>query len=134
MIQVVLSVPEKQVCRVDAQALIVPADEGEMGIGQNHVDLVTRLQPGVLRVKSAQREDVYFISRGILRVSGNVVEVAVQYAEEARGIDLTRVNSSKKRALDRLKSRDGYVDFDRALGSLRRSFLRETAAKAVKAS
>ena len=46
--------------------VVVPAFEGEIGILQNHISIISFLKPGVLKILTKSEEDKYYIEDGIV--------------------------------------------------------------------
>ncbi len=103
--------------------VIAPGTVGELGVLPNHAPLVTSLQAGELRVKTADGEEPFFISGGFLEVKNDIVTVLADTAERGEEIDLERAEEARKRADERLRGED-TLDHVRAEASLRRSLIR----------
>ena len=97
--------------REDVDEVIAPGSLGELGILPHHAPLITALQPGELRVKTAGGEDDFFVSGGFLEVHSDQVTVLADAAERDSDIDLERAEAARQRARERL---DQATDADRA--------------------
>lgn len=64
---------EEQIFSGEVEFLIAPASEGEIGIHPHHIPLITKLNPGLIRIKLPEKAMhlVYVISGGFLEVQGN---------------------------------------------------------------
>lgn len=124
-IKVEIVTAERVVFSADVDVLIVPGVQGELGILPHHVQLMTLLQPGEVRVKQHGQEEVSMaISGGFLEVKPDRVIILAEAAERDTEIDLARAEEAKRRAEERLAHRTPDIDVDRAEASLRRSMVR----------
>ena len=77
-----------------AEFVVLPGEAGELGIMPGHTPLLTRIKPGVVRVKMQDgSEELVFVAGGMLEVQPNLVTVLPDTAlrgkelDEARGLD-----------------------------------------------
>jgi F-type H+-transporting ATPase subunit epsilon len=122
---------DRQVFSGDADMVIVPGSQGEMGILPNHAPLLSTLKFGVLRVRYQGREQIFTIAGGVIEVQPDLVTVMADAAENVLEIDVSRAEAAKRRAEDILKqgippNSDVYLKIESAL---RRSNLRLDAVK-----
>jgi F-type H+-transporting ATPase subunit epsilon len=122
---------DRQVFSGDADMVIVPGSQGEMGILPNHAPLLSTLKFGVLRVRYQGQEQVFTIAGGVIEVQPDLVTVMADAAENVLEIDVSRAEAAKRRAEDILKqglptNSDAYLKIESAL---RRSSLRLDAVK-----
>jgi len=115
----------------DADMIIVPGIEGEMGILPNHAPLLSTMKLGVLKVRYQGDEKDFTISGGVIEVQPDLVTVLADSAENVMEIDIARAEAAKKRAEELLAQgpgpdTDGYLSLEAAL---RRSNLRLEAAR-----
>lgn len=100
--QVAVVTGEREIYRGEADMVIAPGVEGEMGILPNHAALLTALKTGEMRIKLAGAEEDLFISGGFLEVYNNTVTVLADVAEHAEDIDNARAEEARHRAQARL--------------------------------
>jgi F-type H+-transporting ATPase subunit epsilon len=115
----------------EANMVIVPGIQGEMGILPNHAPLLSTLKFGILRVRYRGQEQVFTIAGGVIEVQPDVITVMADAAENVQEIDINRAEAAKKRAEEILKQGpppdyDTYLKIESAL---RRSNLRLSAVK-----
>ena len=60
--------PEKSILNTEANEVILPSYEGEMGILRDHIPLITFLRPGLIKVKN-ENEKNFFIEEGTVEFS-----------------------------------------------------------------
>jgi len=122
---------DRQVFSGDADMVIVPGIQGEMGILPNHAPLLSTLKFGILRVRYLGQEQIFTIAGGVIEVQPDLVTVMADAAENVQEIDINRAEAAKRRAEEILKQgpppdRDSYLKIESAL---RRSNLRLEAVK-----
>jgi F-type H+-transporting ATPase subunit epsilon len=100
--QIAVVTGEREIYRGEAEEVIAPGVEGEMGILPHHAALLTALKTGEMRIKLAGAEDDLFISGGFLEVYNNTVTVLADAAEHAEEIDLNRAEEARRTAQARL--------------------------------
>jgi F-type H+-transporting ATPase subunit epsilon len=120
---------EKRLFSGEADMIIAPGGEGELGILPHHAPLLTTLKEGVLRVKQGGNEEYFTIGGGFMEVQPDHVVVLADVAEKADDIDIARAEEAKQRAEQMLKDRSAGVDIDAALASLRRAQIRIAVAQ-----
>ena len=65
-----------------AEFVVLPGEAGELGIMPGHTPLLTRIKPGVVRVKMQDgSEELVFVAGGMLEVQPNLVTVLADTAE-----------------------------------------------------
>jgi F-type H+-transporting ATPase subunit epsilon len=116
----------------DVERLIVPGIEGELGLLPLHAPLLTTIQPGVLRVVKGGEETTMAITGGFIEVRENRVTILADAAERGEDIDLARVEEARRRAEERLASREATVDIVKAEMALKRALVRLKAAEQMR--
>ena len=115
----------------DADMVVLPGGNGEMGILPNHAPVLSVLQFGVIRVRSKGEELFFTVAGGVVEVQPDQVTVLADAAENVQEIDLQRAEEARRRAESLLKEgvgpdTDSYLQIQ---ASLRRSNLRIDAAR-----
>jgi len=87
----------------DVYEVILPTLDGEIGVLQDHMPLVSVAAIGVVAVrkneKDADREREYFaISGGVVEVSDNTLRVLVDEADDAATISVAEAEAAMERA------------------------------------
>jgi F-type H+-transporting ATPase subunit epsilon len=87
----------------DAYEITLPTLEGEIGVLQDHMPLVSVAKPGVIAVRrearDADRDREYFaISGGVIEVSNNALRVLVDEADHADEINEAEAHAAIERA------------------------------------
>jgi F-type H+-transporting ATPase subunit epsilon len=122
---------DRMVYEGDADIIVVPGVNGEMGILPHHAPLLSTLGFGILKLRYQGEEEVFAISGGVIEVQPTIVTVLADAAENVMEIDVSRAEAAKRRAEQMLKEgppsdSDAYEAIER---QLRRSNLRLQAAQ-----
>src|SRR4051795_4693752 len=89
---------ERKVMETEADMVIAPGSEGEVGILPRHAPLLTALVPGVMVLKHGSEEEVLAVSGGFLQVANNRVLILADTAERADELDEQRAQEARARA------------------------------------
>ena len=81
MLTVSVVSPERTLFEGEAQSVVAPAFDGELGILTNHAPMLTLLSTGTLRLRSAAGDRAFQVAGGFLEVSENRVRVVTERAE-----------------------------------------------------
>jgi F-type H+-transporting ATPase subunit epsilon len=111
----------------EADMVLAPGSDGELGILPRHAPLLTTLDIGELRVRRNNVDEGIFVGGGFLEVNANVVTVLADDAERSANIDESRAEEARKRAAALLQSKDlsaeaaalAAAEMERALGRIR---------------
>ncbi len=103
-----------------AEFVVVPAEMGEVGIYPRHTPLLTRIKPGSVRIKPAEKdeEDLIYVSGGILEVQPGVVTILSDTALRGADLDEARALESKRQAEEAMRNRSSSMDYARAQAEL----------------
>ncbi len=116
IMQVDLVSSEEQIFSGEAEYVVVPGSEGELGIYPHHIPLISKLNPGLFRVKLPQKEMqlLYVISGGYLEVQGNKVTVLADIVERTDDLDEAKLLEQKNLAEEQLKRSSATLGADDA--------------------
>jgi F-type H+-transporting ATPase subunit epsilon len=91
---------EESIFGGEAEFVVLPGEAGELGIYPRHAPLITRIKPGVVRIRVPGRteEEQVFVAGGILEVQPNGVTVLADTAIRGRDLDEAKANEALKRA------------------------------------
>jgi F-type H+-transporting ATPase subunit epsilon len=123
-IAVDIMTPERLLKQADAESVIVPAAEGELGILPHHAPLLAELQPGEIRLRRGDKVELFSVSGGFVEVEGNRVSIFAETAEMAHEIDVERARQAAERAKAEIKTARTDVDLSQAEAALRRAVAR----------
>jgi F-type H+-transporting ATPase subunit epsilon len=116
--------PERALVREEVEEVEIPAAGGYIGVLPGHTPLLATLNVGVLWYRKGAEKFYLAIAFGFAEVMPDRVTILAQIAERAEEIDVTRAQSAKTRAEQRL-SRPAYdADFERARIAMLKSLAR----------
>jgi F-type H+-transporting ATPase subunit epsilon len=114
--------PSRTVASVKASAVTLPGTLGYMTILPDHAGMVAELDQGEVTIQTAEAAvERYFVSGGYVEVEANRVTLLADVIERVIEIDVSRAQSARKRAADRLAQLGPETDIDRANRALRRA-------------
>ena len=98
---------EEQIFSGEAEFVILPGIDGELGIYPRHTPLLTAIKPGALRVKlpNQDAEELVFVQGGFLEVQPHVVTVLADTAIRARDLDEVKALEAKKAAEEAMRNK-----------------------------
>ena len=81
--------PEKSFLSKDkVSEVVVPAFEGEMGILEDHISIISFLKPGLLRViETDLKEETYYVEDGIVEFKNNCLSILTSNIFDIKKID-----------------------------------------------
>jgi len=97
---------EESIYSGEAEFVVLPGEAGELGIYPRHTPLITRIRPGVVRIKmpgKAEEEQV-FVAGGILEVQPNVVTVLADTAIRGHDLDEAKARDALAKAEEARKN------------------------------
>ncbi|BCG62418.1 MAG: F-type H+-transporting ATPase subunit epsilon [Methyloprofundus sp.] len=110
---------EKEIFSGLAEMVFAPAELGEVGISPGHAPLISKLNPGEVRVKVSDTEtQEYFVSGGLLEVQPHLVTVLADTAMRAKDIDEAAALEAKAEAEEALSDKSGKIDYATAQAQL----------------
>ena len=107
---------EKSIFSGLAEIVIVPGEQGELGIYPRHTPLLTRIKPGSVRIKVPDQEEytLIYVSGGMLEVQPGVVTILADTAVRGADLDEAKAIEAKQRAEEAMKDRSSVMDYARA--------------------
>ncbi len=99
---------------------VFPGEAGELGILPRHTPLLTRIKPGVLRLKLPNQDEffVVYVSGGILEVQPDVITVLADTAIRAKDLDEAKALQAKAASAESQKNRKDNLDYAKAEAEL----------------
>src|SRR5688572_13089650 len=87
----------------EADMVVVPGAEGEMGILPHHAPILTTLSFGELIVRKANAEERFVIYGGVVDVRPDKVVVLADMAESSFDLDAQKIDEARERAEKMMK-------------------------------
>lgn len=102
-----------------AKFVALPGESGELGILPGHTPLITRIQPGAVRIeKEDGSEEFVFVAGGILEVQPKHVTVLADTAIRGGDLDEAKAQDAKRAAEELMQNQSSDLDLARAQSEL----------------
>lgn len=104
---------EEQIFSGLAELVSLPGESGELGVLPGHTPLLTRIRPGMVRIKVPHQaeEEIVFVAGGLLEVQPNLVTVLADTAIRGCDLDEAKAMEAKRRAEEALANRQAELDY-----------------------
>ena len=127
---------DRLVFQGEADLVLLPGTDGEMGILPHHAPLLTTLKYGIIKVRSHGQESIFTVAGGIAEVQPDLITILADAAENVEEIDVQRAEAARKRAEESLAKgppadSDAYL---KVAAALRKSNLRLDAVRRYRRS
>ena len=110
---------EEQIYSGEAEFVVLPGIEGELGIYPRHTPLLTQIKPGALRIKKPdQSEELVFVQGGFLEVQPHLVTVLADTAIRAKDLDELKALEAKRAAEEALQNKTSKEEIAMAQAEL----------------
>ena len=129
MMKVDIVTAERRVYSGEADLVLAPGLEGQLGILPKHAALIAQLDTGELVVRSGGQDLAFAIGGGFIEVSSDQVTVLAESAERSDEIDVRRAEAARQRAAELARRSLGRREFAQAEMALRRSLTRLRVAR-----
>jgi F-type H+-transporting ATPase subunit epsilon len=98
---------EEQIYSGEAEFVVLPGIEGELGIYPRHTPLFTQIKPGAVRIKvpDQAQEEFVFVQGGFLEVQPHVVTVLADTAIRAKDLDEKAALEAKAAAEEAMRNK-----------------------------
>jgi F-type H+-transporting ATPase subunit epsilon len=98
---------EEQIFSGEAEFVVLPGVDGELGIYPRHTPLLTAIKPGAVRIKipGQANEELVFVQGGFLEVQPTRVTVLADTAIRAKDLDEVAATEARKAALEAMQNK-----------------------------
>ncbi len=99
---------EEQIFSGEAEFVVLPGIDGELGIYPRHTPLFTQIRPGAVRIKLPGQvaEELVFVQGGFLEVQPHKVTVLADTAIRANDLDEVKALEARKRAEEAMVNKE----------------------------
>jgi F-type H+-transporting ATPase subunit epsilon len=126
-LHVTIVTAQQTVYQGEAEMVIAPGSEGQLGILPRHAPLLTTLKLGELRIRHRGVDEGIFVAGGFLEVNRDVVTILADDAERGTEIDEAHAEAARRRAqailerpgLEADAEAEAIAELERAVGRLR---------------
>ena len=114
--------PDQTILKQETNEVIIPSFEGQMGILNNHIPLITFLRPGIITIK-AEGEKRYYVEEGTVEFSNNNLLILTSTAKDVANLDKSQINDLIQKAEANLNAQS--TDKERYVASYKLETLKE---------
>jgi F-type H+-transporting ATPase subunit epsilon len=126
---------EREIFSGIVEMVVATGELGEIGITPGHAPLLTVLKPGEIRITlPGGKQDVYYVSGGMLEVQPYYVTVLADAVERADNLDEAAALAAKARAEEAIANKDAELDYTVAAAELARAVAQIRAIQKVRKS
>ena len=100
---VVIISSDQTILKQEANEVTIPSYEGQMGILNNHIPLITFLRPGIITIKTDVEKNFY-VEEGTVEFSNNNLLILSSTARDLINLDKALINDLLKKAESQLNN------------------------------
>ena len=115
--------PDQTILKQEVNEVTIPSYEGQMGILNNHIPLITFLRPGIITIKT-NVEKKFYVEEGTVEFSNNNLLILTSTARDVANLDKALVKDLLKKAESQLNKID-IPDKERYVASYKIETLKE---------
>jgi ATP synthase F1 epsilon subunit len=115
--------PDQTILKQETNEVIIPSYEGQMGILNNHIPLITFLRPGIITIKT-DVDKKFYVEEGTVEFSNNNLLILTSTAKDLAKFNKALIDDLLQKAEAKLNNTD-YNDKDRYLVSYKIETLKE---------
>ena len=117
--------PDQTILKQEANEVTIPSYEGQMGILNNHIPLITFLRPGIITINTkTDVEKKFYVEEGTVEFSNNNLLILTSTARDLVNLDKALINDLLKKAESQLNNTNS-TDKDSYVASYKIETLRE---------
>ena len=114
--------PDQTILKQETSEVVIPSFEGQMGILNNHIPLITFLRPGIITIKSDSKKK-YYVEEGTVEFSNNNLLILTSTARDLVDLDTNKINELLQKAEANLNNQS--TDKERYIASYKLETLKE---------
>ena len=114
--------PDQTVLKQETNEVIIPSFEGQMGILNGHIPLITFLRPGIITIKG-ENEKKYYVEEGTVEFSNNNLLILTSTARDLVNFDKSKIHEMLHKVEAHLNTE--ISDKDRYVASYKLETLKE---------
>ena len=105
---------DQTIFKKEATEVTIPSYEGQMGILNNHIPLITFLRPGIITIRS-KVEKKFYVEEGTVEFSNNNLLILTSTARDLANLDKSLIDKLLEKAEANLNTdstdKERYVAF-----------------------
>ena len=91
--------PEKSFLKKDnVTEVVIPAFEGEMGILKDHISIISFLKPGIIKIKTENEENNFYVDDGIVEFKDNTLSLLTSNIFDIQNSDKSKIQNMLREA------------------------------------
>ena len=95
--------PDQTILKQETNEVVIPSFEGQMGILNGHIPLITFLRPGIITIK-AENEKKYYVEEGTVEFSNNNLLILTSTARDTANLDKSKIKEMLQKTEANLNS------------------------------
>ncbi len=117
----------------EADFVVAPASQGDVGIAPRHAPLLTELRPGPVRVqREGEEERLFYVTGGLLEIQPRGVIVLADSALRPDQLDVDAAGEARRKAEEALAGATEKSDIAKAQRDLAEAAARHRALKKLR--
>ena len=110
---------EQEIFSGEAEMVIAPGEGGELGILAEHTPLLSRIKPGVIRIRNDDKDDeIIYVSGGMMEVQPDRVTVLADTSLRAHDLDEAKAMEAERLAREAITNRSDKMEVAQAQAEL----------------
>ena len=93
--------PDQTILKQETNEVIIPSFEGQMGILNNHIPLITFLRPGIITIKSDSKKK-YYVEEGTVEFSNNNLLILTSTAKDLANFEKNLISDLIQKEVSKL--------------------------------
>ena len=93
--------PDQTILKQETNEVIIPSFEGQMGILNNHIPLITFLRPGIITIK-AESEKKFYVEEGTVEFSNNNLLILTSTAKDLANFEKNLISDLIQKEVSKL--------------------------------
>ena len=110
--------PEGAIFSGDVEMLLIKGGDGDLGITPGHLQLLTSVAPGAVRIRHGNTEEILYISGGILEVQPTQVSIMADTVARPQDVNEAAALKAKQRAEKALSNKGSADEYRKSLQDL----------------
>ena len=115
--------PDQTILKQEANEVTIPSYEGQMGILNNHIPLITFLRPGIITIKT-NIEKKFYVEEGTVEFSNNSLLILTSTAIDLKNLEKKSISNLLEESEKKLKD-NNFTDKEKYILSYKIDTLKE---------
>ena len=99
MLKIQVITPEKLVSSTEAVEIVIPTENGNIGVRSGHIPLLAPIKPGEIKIKhQGKAEESLVVYGGFVSIANNEVEILADSAERTEDLNEKLIETAIERA------------------------------------